>query len=166
MISDALRYFIVFLRKEIQKRTERDDYTEVPTSDAARTTLIIAIRKIFPDTIKDRDLRLGIIMALTGIPISTQNDLPAAYTYVVIGALNDNLAHDSGRKLSTELQEFVEGEYVCFPWQILTPIRPNRNLPNMWTKNDKDYADGFTRGVDLSEPGPKQSLEMADKSPM
>jgi len=131
MISQQLQYFITFVRNDIKKRTEQENYVETVTSDAARITLIIAIRQIFPDTIKNRDLRLGIIMALTGIPISSQNDLPAACTSSLIGAINDNLARDTTGSISRELQDAVEGLHYFYPWKILEPREPDMDLSHL-----------------------------------
>ena len=162
MISQQLRYFITFIRNDIKKRTEQEDYVEATTSDCARITLIIAIRKIFPDTIKDRDLRLGIIMALTGIPISSQNDLPAACTYSLIGALNDNLARDTTGSISRELQDAVERVHYFYPWKILEPGRADVGLSNLRKDNDHEYADGSSRGADLAVPGPEPPPQVSD----
>jgi hypothetical protein len=162
-MSNSLHYFIVFLRKEIQKRTERDDYTEVPTSDAARIVLHIVLRKYFPDTAKDRDFRLGILMALTGIPLSSQKDLPAAYTHVVIEALNDNLSRDLTGMLSDQLTAFVKNPSCIFPWKILDAGYTNVDLPNLRPKDDKEHANGSSRGPDRAVTSPGQSVCVANQ---
>ena len=156
MISSALQYFITFVRHDIKKRVERENYVEMEPSVNARIRLICLIHEWFPDTKKNRDLRLNIIMALTGMPIISQNDLPAAYTAALIEAFNDGFAKDSTRQLSRELERnIIKEKYFVFPWKILQP-RTDVDMPSMWDENDEDGENGSSRGIDQSRPGTEE----------
>ena len=155
MISSALQYFITFVRNDIKKRVERENYVEMETSVNARIRLICLIHEWFPDTKKNRDLRLNIIMALTGMPIISQNDLPAAYTAALIEAFNDGFAKDSTRQLSRELAKNITEPHFVFPWKILRP-GTDVDMPSMWDENDEDGENGSSRGIDQSRTGTEE----------
>jgi hypothetical protein len=166
MISIQLHYFLVFVRNDIKKRTGQDNYAEMETSTNARIRLICLFREWFPDTKKSRDLRLNLIMALTGHPISSQNDLSAAQTAALIGVFNGPPTSNSSRELFRELQTLVESVYYFFPWKILDPVTSSLDLPDLRNEDEEDGPHGPARSVDLPGSGSGTSPSLVDQPSM
>ncbi len=117
-VSEELRQFILACRT----RALQDEEFGYRTN-AQATRLVIQIEA----ALKNKKNRKAVLQAITGLPISSQNELTFWYHSVLI----EETLEGRSDALLREIEMAVEGAVDCEAWSLYAAVRPVPCVPDM-----------------------------------
>jgi len=117
-VPNFVKQFIISVR-----RRALQDETHAGTSRESRIKLIIELN----ERLSDKLMRVPVLQAITGLPITSQNQLTQAYTSVLIDEVINE--RDLNSKTIAYIEKLVKERTGIKTWELYPWDRPDIILP-------------------------------------
>jgi hypothetical protein len=134
-VPNFVKQFIISVRRQAVK----DEYFQ-GTTDKSRVKLIILLN----EQLQDKNNRIAVLQAITGIPLQSQNNLTQFYTSILINEVIDATA--TNPTTIAHIERMVKERTGFKSWELFPWDAPKVNLPDLQSADNT--GSGYARSSD------------------